>query len=107
MIQNISIEFNPYVKIYMQAGEIWRETPSREVNIVLKDNHSFDKTYNKPTSDEIAVLMVDDDQTTLNQRDVVVTKRIIENQFHFQNLSSSSSQQQQTPKRKTRHISFV
>ena len=41
---------NPYVKIYMQAGEHLRKSPGDVLNIVLKANQSKDKTKNTPTS---------------------------------------------------------
>ena len=52
------IERNPYVKVIMHAGELLRSQPSIGLNIVIKDNHTKDKTLNKPTSDEIAVLLL-------------------------------------------------
>ena len=63
---------NPYVKIYMQACEHLRKSPGDALNIVLKANNSKDKTKNTPTSNLIAVLMVNNDQFELNKRDVIV-----------------------------------
>jgi hypothetical protein len=79
-IQNLLHINNPYVKVYMQAGELWRKDPAKELNIVLRDNFSKDKTFNKPVSNEIAVLMVIDELTTINKRDVVITKRTADDQ---------------------------
>jgi L-ribulose-5-phosphate 3-epimerase UlaE len=36
IIQNVLLLRNPYVKIYKQAGELWRENLSIEMNIVIK-----------------------------------------------------------------------
>ena len=65
---------NPFVRIYKQAGERLRNDPSSELNIVIKANDKTDRTKNKPSVDEIAVLMVDDDQT-IDKRDIIVNKR--------------------------------
>ena len=72
---------NPYVRIYMQAGEILRENQGTSLNIVLKANEAKDKTKNAPTSNEIAALILDDDQTNYSERDVVVSKRIGEGNY--------------------------
>ena len=53
-IQELLNNFNPYVRIYKQAGEILRNEPSTALNIVLKSNKTKDKTLNLPTSSEIA-----------------------------------------------------
>ena len=72
---------NPYVRIYMQAGEILRENEGINLNIVLKANETKDKTKNTPTSNEIAALIFDGDQTDYSNRDVVVSKRISEGNY--------------------------
>jgi hypothetical protein len=66
---------NPYVKIYMHAGETLRKDPSTEFNIILKADVKNDRTKNAPTADEIAVLMVDDGSTLGNSRDIVIKSR--------------------------------
>jgi hypothetical protein len=72
-IQNLLIQFNPYVKIYKQAGELLREKPSIALNIIIKSNKTKDKTLNAPTSNEIAVLMVNsEEENQSTSRDVVV-----------------------------------
>lgn len=75
IIQNLLNQYNPYVQIYKQAGELIRKDPSISLNIVLKSNTSKDKTFNKPTSNEIAVLMINGDESGINKRDVIVTKK--------------------------------
>ena len=57
----------------MQAGEILRENEGINLNIVLKANETKDKTKNTPTSNEIAALIFDGDQTDYSNRDVVVS----------------------------------
>ena len=51
------------------------------MNIVLKANETKDKTKNTPTSNEIAALIFDGDQTDYSNRDVVVSKRISEGNY--------------------------
>jgi len=75
-VQELLDQFNPYVRIYKQAGEILRKEPSKSLNIVLKSNTTKDKTLNLPTSSEIAVLMINsEDSDTISKRDVIVNKR--------------------------------
>jgi hypothetical protein len=74
-IQDVLQIHNPYVQIYKQAGELWRSDPSKEFNIILKDNYAKDKTKSVQAVNEIAVLMVEDDQTSTSTRDVVIHKR--------------------------------
>ena len=45
-IQRLLELHNPYVRIYMQAGETLRKDPSREFNIVLKSSVTNDRTKN-------------------------------------------------------------
>ena len=67
----------------MQAEEMMRKNPSIILNIVLKSNDTKDKTFNKPTSTEIAVLMVDNaDKSKLTKRDVLVTQRTTDDQIY-------------------------
>ena len=86
---------NPYVKIYMQAGENLRKDPGVQLNIVLKANTTKDKTKNTPVADEIAVLMVDNELSNLNKRDIVIKKKIPDNEhplkFINENLSMYDS----------------
>ena len=63
---------NPYVRIYMQAGKLIENNPNTQYNIVIKSDIKADRTKNAPTCNEIAVLMVDDDQVNTNKRDVIV-----------------------------------
>lgn len=75
-IQNLLNDFNPYVKIYQQAGELLRNTPSLPLKIILKSNTTKDKTFNKPTSSEIAVLMINTEESDqISKRDVIVNKK--------------------------------
>jgi len=65
--------YNPYVHIYQQLGMILRNDPSKELNIVLKANTSNDKTKNTPTSNEIAALIVENnDISQVSKRDIVI-----------------------------------
>ena len=59
---------NPYVNIYRQAGKLITNNPQPQLNIVIKADVRTDRTKNKSTCNEIAVLMVDDDQTTSGKR---------------------------------------
>ena len=69
-------EVNPYVHIYQQAGLILREKPSLQINIVLKSNYDIDKRFNLPTSDEIAVLMIENEtKNKINHRDIVISRK--------------------------------
>jgi hypothetical protein len=74
-IQKLLEMGNPYVRVYMQAGKMIQNSPDTQYNIVIKANVTNDRTKNKPSSDEIAVLMVEDDNTNINKRDIVVKAR--------------------------------
>ena len=75
----------------MQAGENLRKDPGEQLNIVLKANTTTDKTKNTPVADEIAVLMVDNELSLLNKRDIVISKKNPDNEhpikFVNENLS--------------------
>ena len=88
-IQRLLELHNPYVRIYMQAGETLRKDPSREFNIVLKSSVTNDRTKNLPTSNEIAVLMVDDDQINNNKRDIVIKKRNGSDEHNLQYINEN------------------
>ena len=81
---------NPYVQIYQQAGIKLRENPSMELNIVLKSK-KVDRTFNKPSSDEIAVLMIDDDQATISTRDIIVKKKNASEDYPLQFINENTS----------------
>ena len=75
-IQSLLDEFNPYLRIYKQAGELLRQQPSIALNIILKSNKTKDKTLNAPTSNEIAVLMINnDDENHATKRDIIVKQK--------------------------------
>ena len=76
---------NPYVKIYMQVGKTISKDSTEEYNIVLKSNVSYDRTRNKPSSNEIAALIVNNDQTTTNKRDTIIRPRNENDQLMFVN----------------------
>jgi hypothetical protein len=81
LFQEFLQQNNPYVQIYMHAGELLRQDKGKEVNIVLKTNLSKDKTKNTPTTNEVAALIVDNDQTKFNSRDVIVKQRNQEGEY--------------------------
>ena len=82
---------NPYVKIYMQAGENLRKDPGEQLNIVLKANTTKDKTKNAPVADEIAVLMVDNELNNVNKRDIIITKKITDNDYPLKFVNENLS----------------
>jgi hypothetical protein len=90
-IQDLLEMNNPYVRIYMQAGKLVNSSPDTQYNIVLKADVRTDRTKNKPTSNEIAVLMVEDDQTTVNKRDVIVRPRNSSNEQPFKFINENIS----------------
>ena len=81
---------------------------ARVVRIPSYLSHNDHDDWMQPNSRRpVSFRRNDHDHLIIRTPQISPTSSSIENQFHFQNLSSSSSQQQQTPKRKTRHISFV
>jgi hypothetical protein len=80
---------NPYVRIYMQVGELLRNEPGKELNIVLKANDKYDRTKNKPTFDEIAVIINENEEATVNSRDIVVRKRNPESDSDLLNINEN------------------
>jgi hypothetical protein len=90
-IQRLLEMNNPYVRVYMQAGKLINNSPETQYNIVLKADVRTDRTKNKPTSNEIAVLMVDDDQTTVNKRDVIVRPKNDSNGHPFKFINENLS----------------
>lgn len=56
-IQEIIIQSNPYVQTWMQTGIKIRQHPDIDLKIVLEKKKN-DKTYNLPTCDEVALLLV-------------------------------------------------
>jgi hypothetical protein len=90
-IQRLLEMNNPYVQIYMQAGKLIKNTPDTQLNILLKSDVRVDRTKNKPTCNEIAVLMVDDDQATTNKRDVIIRAKAPNSQQPFQFINQNLS----------------
>ena len=90
MIQELLHKHNPYVRIYMQAGEALRHESSVPFNIVIKADVRTDRTKNKPTCNEIAVLMVEDDQQNVIKRDIVLQRKTNQNKNDFNSLMKMS-----------------
>ena len=89
LLQDMLHEVNPYVHIYQQAGLVLRAT--LQINIVLKSNYDIDKRFNLPTSDEIAVLMIENETNNkINHRDIVISRKSLtpeqENDPNFNKL---------------------
>jgi hypothetical protein len=73
IIQNLLHKHNPYVRIFQQLGDKIKNEKVDDISIVLKSNYKKDKRYNLPTSNEIAVLMVNDnDPNKIHHRDIVI-----------------------------------
>jgi hypothetical protein len=89
MLQNFLQLNNPYVQIYMQAGETLRNDKSLPFNIVIKADVRNDRTKNKPTCNEIAVLMVEDDQQNINKRDIVLHRKNGDQDKQFQFINEN------------------
>ncbi|CAF0714504.1 unnamed protein product [Brachionus calyciflorus] len=70
-LQQNLIDLNPYVKTYQQLGKRLKDDPSLNLNIVLKKNSSKDKRYNLPTTDEVAVLISNNEGETI-KNDLVI-----------------------------------
>ena len=63
---------NPYVHIYKQVREA---PPEQNISLKLKATSDLNlRRYNKPTAADVAVLMVDSEETT-NRREVILRKR--------------------------------
>ncbi|RNA18930.1 hypothetical protein BpHYR1_000594 [Brachionus plicatilis] len=72
-LQNYLHKVNPYVDIYQQVGKKLQANPHEQINIILKNNYTKDKRYNTPTTDEIAVLMINNNQDQQNaKRDITI-----------------------------------
>lgn len=76
ILQNMMHRENPYVEMYKQAAAIIknRTDPTQEIRLrLLTDVAGKDKRrYNKPTCDEIAAIIPDDDNIAHCTRDIVV-----------------------------------
>ena len=75
----------------MKVGEYLRKDPGTSYNIVLKANVTNDKRKNLPTSDEIAVLIEENNQTNFNLRDIIISQRNSENSSIFKLVNESLS----------------
>ena len=76
-LQDMIKEVNPYAQQYKQAGDIMRENPTQDVNLILRscneDTNIDPRRYNLPTGTDVAVILPVDRQT-VSERDVVVYK---------------------------------
>jgi hypothetical protein len=81
-LQEILHKNNPFVKLYRQVGERLKTEPATDIKIVLKNNYKKDKRYNVPTANEIAVLMIDDENKS-NERDIVIEAKCEINQNNY------------------------
>ena len=90
-IQSLLERNNPYVSIYQQAGKLVEKNPESQLNIVIKADVRTDRTKNKPTCNEIAVLMVEDDQATTGKRDVIIRAKSADARYPFQFINDSLS----------------
>lgn len=91
MFQNYLHQFNPYVRVYTQAGKMLKADSSSELNIVLKSNNTKDKTKNNPTANEIAALIVDNPNSNYTKRDIVIKKNVSGDEYALQFIKETSS----------------
>ena len=95
MFQAYLHKYNPYVHVYTQAGRMLKQNNSMELNIVLKNNTSKDKTKNKPTTNEIAALIVNNLDSQYKSRDIIIKKNTNQssqaNEHPFQFIKETTS----------------
>lgn len=63
---------NPYVQIYHQIGHQLKHEPNKQLKLVLKNNYKRDKRFNLPSANELAILMIDDENQENVHRDIVL-----------------------------------
>jgi hypothetical protein len=72
-IQTILHEINPNVQVFQQLKDLLKTLPAINYNIKLIDNYARDKTYNPPTTNEVACLIINDENNhSTNKRDIVI-----------------------------------
>jgi hypothetical protein len=69
-------EVNPYAQMFMSIRELVSNNPTQALHLRILAKRSKDaRTYNIPTGNEVAVIMVDDRSEDVDHRDVVVQDR--------------------------------
>ena len=68
---------NPYVKIFQKASQLLKKNPTLDLKIIiLNDKNSDKRIYNKPTSNEVAVLIpaIGENNECTNRQAIVFEK---------------------------------
>ena len=75
-LQNMLQQFNPYFTIFATASE--RLAQNEHISLRLKNIESPNldlRRYNRPTASELAILIPEATQSTVNSRDIVLQTR--------------------------------
>ena len=75
-LQDMMKEINPYAQAYMHVGDVMKDKPAEDVQLVLQTSQeSIDPCrYNLPTGTDVAVIIPTDCGNDITSRDVVVYK---------------------------------
>ncbi|CAF0909478.1 unnamed protein product [Brachionus calyciflorus] len=67
----VLFDLNPYVDIFQQLGKRWKEDPTLDLNLILNKNVLKKKTYNLPTTQEVAALIPNDEANKVSNELIV------------------------------------
>src|ERR1043165_7632366 len=74
-LQLMLYQINPFVKVYMTAGEKYRDDNPPTIKLHIHNTHGKDmRQYNQPTASEVAAIILDDEEKP-NNRDIVVKRK--------------------------------
>ncbi|CAG8640302.1 2430_t:CDS:2, partial [Diversispora eburnea] len=73
-LQQMLHQVNPYVKIFHQARDIFKNDPMIDLRMVITNNRTKDpRHYNVPSAAEVAIIMAEDGQeTNPMKRDIIL-----------------------------------
>src|ERR1044072_4271951 len=74
-LQLMLYQINPFVKVYMTAGEKYRDDNPPTIKLHIHNTHGKDmRQYNQPTASEVAAIILDDEERP-DSRDIVVKRK--------------------------------
>jgi hypothetical protein len=78
-LQAMIQEYNPYVELFKTAASSMQSSNESDLQMIIKsDLQGQDiRTYNKPTSDDIAVVIPGNGSENVTCRDIIVTKMMM------------------------------
>ncbi len=74
-LQLMLSQINPFVNIYITAGNMYRDRNAINIKLYIHNTHGKDmRQYNQPIAPEVAAIILDDEEIP-KERDIVIHRK--------------------------------